>query len=370
TVSLVLIIATLTVYRQISFMHKQDLGFNSNQMLIIKAPLVRESEYGPTFNAFKETLLQRADISGISHVTEVPGRQIYWDAGGILKAGGDADQSKNYQIVGVDYEFAKLFDLEFVAGRNFLPDFPSDTNGLIFNETAVRWIGFENADSAVGQNVNYWGEIYPIIGVLKDFHQQSPKIDYEPHIYRYMPYGRGAMGAIALKINTSDIKGLIFDLNKQYDNFFPGNSFDYFFLDEYFNQQYNSEQLFGKIFILFSLLAIIITSLGIFGLSLYSTSQRTKEIGIRKVMGASTTNILKMLISDSIKLIIIANLIAWPIAFYAMNRWLEGFANRTNIGIWTFVISGLIIILTTILTVSYQSYRAASANPVNSIQQE
>jgi len=141
-------------------------------------------------------------------------------------------------------------------------------------------------------------------------------------------------------------------------------------LDSYYDEQYKSEQLFGNIFTLFSTLAILITSLGIFGLSLYSASQRTKEIGIRKVMGASTSNILKMLITDSVKLIIIANLIAWPIAYYGISRWLEGFANRTDIGVWVFALSGLIIITTTILTISYQSYRSASANPVNSIQQE
>jgi len=138
-----------------------------------------------------------------------------------------------------------------VAGRNISLEFPSDTNGLIFNETAVKWIGFENADSAVGQQVSYWGNIHTIIGVLKDYHQQSLKEEFEPHIYRYMPYGRGSMGAITLKVNSSDISRLIMEIKGQYDTFFPGNPFDYFFLDDYYNQQYKSDEQFGKVFGLF-----------------------------------------------------------------------------------------------------------------------
>jgi putative ABC transport system permease protein len=369
-VGLFLIIATLTVYRQLSFMRGQELGFDMNQTLVVRAPRVRDEKYISKSEAFRETLLKRKDIEKLCHVTEVPGRQVYWDAGGIFKAGEDANQRKNYQIVGTDYDFADVFGLEFVAGRNFSRDFPADSIALILNETAVRSLGFANPDSAVVGQVNYWGEIYPVVGVLKDYHQQSLKEAFEPHIFRLMPNGRGARGMIAMKVNSSDIGTTVEQVKQLYDEFYPGNPFDYFFLDEYYNQQYQADELFGKVYSLFSFLAIFVTALGIYGLSAYSITQMTREIGIRKVLGASITSIVKMLTREFVLLAVIANAIAWPIAWYAMSRWLERFAWRTEIGIAVFMAAGLLIIGIALLTVSYQVIRAARANPVNAIQHE
>ena len=370
TVGLVMIIATLTVYRQISFMRSQELGFNMDHTLVIKAPRVRDENYGSKFESFRETLLQRPDIDRISHVTEVPGRQIYWDAGGIRKAGTDVNQGKNYQIVGVDYDFADVFELEFAAGRNFSKEFPSDQGALILNETAVQYMGFENPESAVGQKVNYWDEIYPVIGVLKNYHQQSLKEAFEPHIFRFEPYGRGSMGMMAVKLKSNDVRETVAAVNRQYDEFFPGNPFNYFFLEDYFNQQYRADELFGQVYSLFSLLAVIITALGVYGLSSFSIAQHTKEIGIRKVLGASVTGIMQLLTREFIILMAVANIIAWPIAFYAMNRWLENFAFRTPIGIGIFILAGFFILSIALLTVGYKVYRAARSNPVDVLQHE
>ncbi len=370
TVGLVLIIATFIVFEQLSFMRNQKLGFSMEQTLVVKAPRVRDDTYGTKFDAFKQSLLARVDIKKISHVTEVPGRQIYWDNGGIHRAGQDAKQGKNYQIVGVDYEFADLFELEFVAGRNFSPDFPSDAGSLILNETAMRFMGFESPDSAIGQQVDYWGQIFPIIGVLKDYHQQSLKEAFEPHLFRFIPYGRGPMGMIAMKVNVEDVQETISAVKKKYNEFFPGNSFDYFFLDDYYNQQYQSDELFGKVYGLFSMLAIFVIALGIYGLSAFSVTQRTKEIGIRKVLGASVSRILGMLTREFALLVLIANVIAWPVAYYAMKGWLDAFAFRTSIGLVTFVLAGLSILLIAGLTVSYQVISAALANPVDAIKYE
>ena len=290
-VSIILLTTTLTVFQQISFMKNKDLGFNMEQSMVFRAPRVRDKTYPSKFDSFKETLTQRADIEKICHVTEVPGRQIYWDNGGIMKAGEDINQGKNYQIVGIDYDFADLFDLKFVAGRNFSKEFPADKDGLIFNETAVQWMGFKDAESAVGQQVDYWGKIYTIVGVLKDYHQQSLKEAFEPHIFRFLPYGRDIRGMIAVKMNVKKVKETVDAVNQNYNKFFPGNPFNYFFLDDYYNQQYKSDLQFGRVFSLFSTLAIFITALGIFGLSSFSAIQRTKEIGIRKVLGANISNI-------------------------------------------------------------------------------
>jgi putative ABC transport system permease protein len=369
-VGVILIIATLTVFRQVTYMQHHDLGFALDQTLVINAPLIRGEAYSSTLAAFRETILKRSDITKVCHVTEVPGRQIYWDAGGIHKAGEDTNQGKNYQIVGVDYDFADFFELELVAGRFFSRDHPSDTAALLLNETAVLYMGFESAEAAVGQQVDYWGELYPIIGVLNDYHQQSLKEAFEPHIFRYMPEGRGTMGAIVVKVNSDDAPETVAALKAQYDNFWPGNSFDHFFLDDYFNQQYADEKLFGRVYALFSILAIIIVALGIFGLSSFSVTQLTRQIGIRKVLGASANGIVGLLTREFIVLIIVSNIIAWPIAWYAMSRWLEGFAFRTEMGLLTFAIAGVVTLIVAMLTASYQVIRAAHTNPVDTIRQE
>ncbi|HEX9972707.1 MAG TPA: FtsX-like permease family protein, partial [bacterium] len=369
-IALILTAATIAVFKQISFMRTQDLGFDMEQILVVKAPRVRDDAYGSKFDSFKQMLLQRADISKICHVTEVPGRQIYWDNGGIMKLGEDVSQSKNYQIVGIDYDFADLFDLNFVAGRNFSREFPADKDALIFNQTAVQWMGFPNAESAIGQQVDYWEKIYTIIGVFKDYHQQSPKLAFEPHIFRFLPYGRDVRGMIAIKINIKNIKEAVSAIQNMYMKFFPGNPFDYFFLDDYYNQQYQSDQKFGNVFSLFSVLAIIITALGIFGLSSFSVAQRTKEIGIRKVLGASVPNILLLLSRDVLKLLFFAFVVAIIPTSYGINKWLESFANKMNLNGWLFIVPFAAVFIVTILTISTRVIKAALANPVKSLRYE
>lgn len=370
-IALILITATITVYRQISFMHNQQLGFDKNQMLVIKAPRVREADLYPgTFRSFKETLLKNTDVQKISHVTEVPGRQLYWDAGGIQKFGDDESQGKNYQIMGVDYDFVNVFDLAFVAGRNFSKEFPTDKDALILNETAIKWMGWESPEAAIGQKVQYWDDVFTIIGVLKDYHQQSLKEAFEPTIFRFMPYGRGVRGMITVKVNTTHIRNTVQSIQDKYDAFFPGNPFDYFFLDDYFDQQYKGDELFGKVFALFASLAIFITALGIFGLSSFTTVQRTKEIGIRKVIGASVQQIIILLTKDLVKLVLLATLLAGPIAWYLMNHWLENFATRIEMRWWMLALAGGLALGIALLTVIWQAMRAATANPVEALRYE
>lgn len=369
-VSFILITATVAVYKQISFMRDQELGFNMEQTLVFRAPRVRDKTYPSEFDSFKETLLQRADVEKICHVTEVPGRQIYWDAGAIMKLGEDVSKSKNYQIVGIDFDFADLFDLKFVAGRNFSIEFPADKDALIFNETAVQWMGFKDAESAIGQQVDYWGKIYTIVGVLKDYHQQSLKKAFEPHIFRFLPYGRDVRGMIAVKMNIKEIKETVDAVKQKYDKFFPGNPFDHFFLDDYYNQQYKSDQQFGRVFSLFSALAIIITALGIFGLSSFSVTQRIKEIGIRKVLGANVSKILLLLSWDFLILILVAFVISLLPAIFGVNKWLESFANRVSLNGWLFVLPFTIVFIITILTICTHVIKAALANPVESLRYE
>lgn len=368
--ALVLISGTFAVYRQISFMKNQYLGFDKDQILVVKAPRVRDTAYSHKFETFRIQLLTNPNIKKMCYVTEVPGSQVLWDAGGIRRAGDTTTRGKNYQIVGVNVDFVDVFNLELVAGRNFSREFPADQMGLMVNETAAKWLGFQNPRDAVGQRIDYWDEIYTVVGVLKDYHQQSLKVAFEPHIFRLMPYGRDVRGNFAIKLDLKDITGTISWIQERYDQFFPGNPFDYLFLDEYFNRQYKEDEIFGKVFGIFTFLAVMITALGIFGLSSFIVVQRTKEIGIRKVLGASVTKILTLLVRDFFVLVGIAVGIALPISFLMINRWLEGFAYRMALNVGLFAFPVLIIGVITMATISTHVIRMALANPVDSIRCE
>jgi putative ABC transport system permease protein len=368
--ALLLITGTLALSRQIDFMKNQNLGFSIDQILVIKAPRIRDESFGEKIVTFKNTLLKNSNINKFCVVTEVPGRQIYWDNGGIMRAGEDISKSKNYQIVGIDYDFIDVFDIQMLVGRNFSKEFVADKEALLFNETATAWMGFENSKAAVGQKVNYWGNIYTIIGVIKDYHQQSLKETFEPHIYRLMPQGRGTMALFALKINAENTREILHQIKRQYNDFFPGNPFDYFFLDEYFNRQYKSDELLQRIFGLFSSLALFITALGILGLTAFMTTQRTKEIGIRKVVGAGVKQILLLLSKDFLKLIIISFIIALPFLLWGVNEWLNSFAKRMEISSMLFLIPLLLVILVTLITIATHVIRAAFANPVDALRYE
>ena len=368
--ALVLIVGTLTVYRQIDFMKSQDLGFDKNHILVIKAPRVRDEAFREKFTTFKEELLKQSNINGFCVVTEVPGRQIFWDNGGIFKYGEDISKGKNYQIVGIDYDFVNLFDLKFTAGRNFSKEFPADKDALIFNETAVQWMGFTDPEAAVGQKVNYWEKIYTIIGVLKDYHQQSLKAAFEPHIYRLLPYGRGIRGHFAVKINPQNVRETVRLIQNQFEQFFPGNPTEFFFLDDYYNQQYKEDELFGKVFSIFSFLAIFVTCLGILGLSSFMAIQRTKEIGIRKVLGAGVSTIIFLLTRDFLGLLLLSFFISLPLSIWGIIQWLSGFAHRMSLDGWLFVLPLLTVSVIMVLTIGSHIARAALANPIDSIKYE
>lgn len=368
--ALILIVSMSVVTGQLHFMRNQNPGFQKDQILALKSPRVRPDNTEEVFKQFKETVRTLPGVQKICHVTETPGRQIYWDAGGIKREGEPDSQGKNYQIVGIDYDFVDVFGLKFAAGRNFSENFPSDTKGLILNETAVRWMGFDSPESALNQRVDYWGEIFTIVGVLKDFHQQSFKEAFEPHLYRFMPSGRGSRGQFAVQVSGAQMNQTIQQIQQIYADFFHGNPFDYFFLDEYYQQQYRADELFGRVIGLFTILTLFITSLGLFGLSTFSVAQRTREIGIRKTLGASIAGLLLLLVKEYLKWILIALAVAWPVSWFVMHRWLENFAFHIPVGIGSFLFSLILTVLVSMLTVGYQTVRAALANPVESLRYE
>jgi putative ABC transport system permease protein len=368
TMALCLATATLAVFMQIYFMKSQNLAFSIEQVFVVRAPRVREANFKSSLHTFKAEILKNPGISHMSVVTEVPGNQIYWDAGGIHPVG--SDESKNYQIVGIDYDFVDLFRTPLIAGRNFSTAFPSDSTALILNETAVKWMGFPHADSAIGQQVNYWDIIYTIIGVMKDYHQQSPKAAFEPHIYRLLPFGRGVRGMFAFKLNSQDPKTEVNFIQHSYDRFFPGNPYEYFFLDDYFDKQYKADLLVGKVFGLFSILAVFVTALGIYGLFSFLMLQRTKEICIRNIMGAGTIRILLLFSREFLSLILIAFLVSAAVCYTGINLWLNSYAIKMPVTIWIFILPFLLVILIAGLTIWSQVFKVARTNPADTLRYE
>ncbi len=368
--ALILMTATFSVFKQIAFMKSQSLGISIDNILAVRAPRIRDdASIRMRMESFKEELIKNPSIAKVSVVTEIPGRQIYWDAGGIMPAG--SQDGKNYYIIGIDYDFMDLFEVKLIAGRNFSKDFVTDEKqALIFNEKAVQWMGFTDAESAIGQRVNYWGNIYSIIGVFKDYHQQSPKLDFEQNIYRLMPTGRDVRGIISIKMQDKNISKAITEVEKTYAGFFPGNPFEYVFVEDYYGEQYKSDQMFGTVFGIFAILAIFITAMGILGLTSFMIEQRTREISMRNVLGANLSSILLLFGKEFFYLILISFIIAAPFSYWALSTWLESFNMRIEIGASLFMIPLVITLLITVSTIWTLVFYASKRNPVETLKYE
>jgi putative ABC transport system permease protein len=366
--AIILITATITVFSQIGHLKKQNLGISIDKIVAVRVPSFRDDNFMSKLLTFKNELLKQSNIENFCFVSEVPGRQIFWDAGGIKPAG--TNESKNYQIVGIDYDFAHVFEVEFVAGRNFSREFGTDTSALIFNETAVKWMGFESAEAAINQKVDYWGTIFHIVGVMKNYRQQSAKVNFEPHIYRLLPEGHRNRGFFAIKINDKNSQEALQIIQKKYENYFPGNPFDYFFIEEYYEQQYKSDNLLGSVFTGFSILAIIITTLGLLGLTSFMVMQKLKDISIRKVLGANAFTITSMYVIDFLKLIGISFLISLPISYFFLNKWLENYAERIQLQFWIFILPLIIAIVIACITVISMVLKASRLNPIDNLKYE
>jgi putative ABC transport system permease protein len=368
TASLFLLIGTLTVYQQIKYMRKQSLGIDIDQTLVVRPPtVITDSIYIQSLSALKEALNQQTSVKGITVSTSIPGESVGWNAGAIKLVGTDESTQKQYRIIGMDYDYMKLYGIKLIAGRGFSKDFGSDEHSVVFNEKGFEQLGLDKPVDAIGKKIDFWGQQYTIIGVTENFHQQSLRETFEPLIFRLIPDIRGYM---SVKTPASKASQTIALVKNNWDKFFPGNTFDYFFLDDHFDEQYRADQRFGQVFGLFTSLAILVACLGLFGLASFTTLQRTKEIGIRKVLGASVTGILKLLYQEFAILLVISFAIAVPLAWLTVSSWLQGYPFRIGIQ-WTyFMIPFAAILVIALLTVSFQSVRAAIANPVKSLRTE
>lgn len=362
-----LIIGTYTVYEQISFMRNQDLGIDIDQTLVINGPSVLDSTYQEKLSAFQEVMKTNANVQNVVVSTGVPGRGVNWNAGGIKKQGEPDTEGKQYRVIGIGYDFVETFGMEVIAGRSFDRSFGDEGSKILFSRSAAKQLGFNNPEEALNTNVDFWGEVYTVIGVTEDYHQTSLKEDFDQLIFRMIP---DASGFYSIKYNAANTQEVVQLAEERWSQFFPGNPFEYFFLDDRFSEQYKADQRFGNVFTIFSGLAIFVACLGLFGLAAFMTAKRTKEIGIRKVLGASISSILQLLSTDFMKLIMVSVLLAIPIAYYGMSQWLSGFAFRIDLYWYIFAVPALLVLLIALFTVSFQTLRAAKSNPVESLRYE
>lgn len=366
--SVFLIAGTLTVYQQIMYMQSQDLGVSIDQTLVIEAPsVVDDSVYADRVQAFKNALLSKASVKTATASTAVPGNKPDWNAGGIRLIHQEDSEGNQYRVIGIDYDFVDAFKLEIVEGRNFSREFGTDESTVLFNESAVKLMGFETPEDALNQEIFFWGDTFKIVGVLKDYHQESLKANFDPLVFRLIPASRSYY---SLKVETADLHETMSFVQETWNSYFPGNPFEYFFLNDHFNKQYQADLQFGKVFGFFAILAIFVACLGLFGLSSFTATQRTKEIGIRKVLGASVSGIVTLLSRDFIKLIFIASLIALPIAYLVMQKWLQNYSFKISISWWLLFVPVIAVLLIAVITVSFQTFKAAVVNPVKSLRYE
>lgn len=364
--SVILIIGTITVYRQLRYMQEQDLGFSVAQKLIVRGAGVRDSTYETKATAFKEELVRANLAEKATGSAYVPGIEILWTNGARRLDRTDATNNILYNTA-YDYDFVDAYGIKLAAGRNFSRSFGEDRKGTMLNETAVKLLGFDSPAEAIGRKIRC-GDTLTVVGVVKDYHQQGLQKGHWPMLIRLRP---DIANFFSLQLRSADgLDNQLAGIRAKYAQFFPGNPFDYFFLDSFFNEQYKAEQQFGRVCTLFAGLAIFIACLGLFALATFMAKQRTKEIGIRKVLGASIPNLVGLLSKDFLKLVVLAIVIASPIAWWAMNRWLSDFAYHIAVPWWAFGLAGIASLLIAFLTVSFQSVRAALMNPVKSLRTE
>ncbi|MEO6719471.1 MAG: ABC transporter permease [Ferruginibacter sp.] len=371
-ITVALIIGSVVVYKQIKYMNEQELGMNINQVIVVKAP--RLSDFDSAFmakeNSFKNELRQIANIKGATTSNRIAGDEM-GRAFNVHRSDDNSGKTYTMRNMGADFDFVNVYGIKILAGRNLsISDYNADYNKLhniLINVSAVKLLGFSSNEQAIGKSVTMFNKKWDVIGIINDYHQKSLRYPLEPIIVQ--PF-YSTNNPFSIKINPANLATTVKAIKEKYAAFFPGNLFDYYFLDEKFNAQYKTDQLFGKAFSIFSGFAIFIASLGLLGLSLFTTAQRTKEIGVRKVLGASVTNIVLLLSNDFIRLVIIGFVIASPLAYYIMHEWLQDFAYRINIEWWVFAIAGFLAFTIAILTISFQAIKAAVANPVKSLRTE
>ena len=367
--SIVLIIGTLVVNKQLNFVRNINLGYDKDHVIALR---IRNEETQKKHEALRNVLLTNPNILSVSASSSLPLGQNSFSAHHI--AGQPMNEMIMLHVQYVDEHFINTYKMEIVKGRNFSKDYPTDPQeAIIINEATAKKLGWQ--DDPLGKEIEALMSMtemkkYRIIGVVKDYHFQSLHEEIQPLVlYNASPYG-GDYYRISMRArpeNIQDTIGFLSSTWKEFDSQYP---LEFVFLDDQYDALYRAEERLGKLFGYFTALAILIGCLGLFGLSAYSAEQRTKEIGIRKVLGATTSNVTMLLVREFTKWVLVAVLIAWPVGYFIMNTWLQNFAYRIGLSMDTFILSALLAFVIAILTVAYQAVKAAVANPIESLKYE
>jgi len=366
TASILLIIGTIVIYKQLNYIQTKNLGFKKDQVFIVNEAYALKNNS----DAFKNEMLKIPGVVSGTFSGYLPVPSSRSDNTFSKVPSFDSKNGFNMQNWRIDYDYFKTLGMEIVKGRNFSKDFGADSNGIIINESTAKLIGY---DDPIGQKLYTIRDnsdnsfiTYDIIGVVRNFHFESLRQNISPVSFIL---GR-SRGFASFKINTSNIHEIVKQAENKWKTLAPGMPFSHQFLDESFDEMYRNEQRVGKIALIFAVLAVFIACLGLFGLSTFIAEQRTKEIGIRKVLGASVQGIVRLLSKNFLILVLVSFIIAAPLAWYFMNSWLQDFAFRVDIGWWVFALAALIAVVIALTTVSFQAIRAALSNPVKSLRSE
>jgi putative ABC transport system permease protein len=366
TVSIVLIVGTFIVNRQLRYIQNKNLGFNKDQVVVVE----KTDDLGNQIQAFRQELLKSARVDNATNTGSLIGQGFGNSA--FKVAGETGEETHLLWTYFTDPHFVNTYQIEMAAGRYFQEGRQADQQAVVINESAARKIGLDNP---VGKQIVAYGptkeqeQALTIIGVMKDFHFESLHNQIRPLIVLlYGPNNRGRY--VSVRINSEGIRETMAYLENTWRRFAGNQAFEYEFFDDHFAKIYKAEEQTGQIFFAFSLLAIIIASLGLFGLAAFIAEQRTKEIGIRKVLGATESKIIYLLSKQFTKWVVLSNLIAWPIAYYFMHKWLQRFAFRPGISIWSFLLASVVVLIIALFTVSYQTIKAARSDPVELLRYE
>jgi putative ABC transport system permease protein len=371
-ISIILIISTILIYTQLSYMKNKNLGINTEQLLVIHGPEIgKDSTFKNRRTAFWNELSQQSFVKDYCNTGSVPGNNYNFATSGFTQPNSKkGDELKTYSFAIIGDRFLKAYEIGLVAGRNFTTAECAvewdDNSKVLMNERAIKQLGFENAQQAINTKVQWDERALEVIGVVKDYHHTGLQNAIDPIIF----YPQNNNSFFTVKLTADKMQDKIAVLEKMYKQSFEGNPFEYFFVDENYSKSYLAEKQYGDMFSTAAIWAIFIACLGLFGLTTFTVESRIKEIGVRKVLGASVQGIVTLLSKDFLLLVFIAFLIASPLAWYAMHRWLQDFAYRINIGWWVFALAGFITLIIALSTVFFQALKAAVTNPVKSLKSE
>ena len=369
TISIVLIIATIIVFQQLRYMQETSLGYDKEHLIT----LPYYNSVNTQYDAFRNDLLRNSNIKDVARSSRIPTGRLL-DAMGASTMVGDSmtPVTANIKFVAADYDFIPTYGVHVVAGRNFSRAYGRDTSNFVLNEAAVKAIGWKSPQDAIGKDFKYASLRGQVIGVIGDFHFESLRHEIVP-IVLVNPATTPTdsyFNNLSVKVSGKNIPAALASIEQAWRRYLPDMPYEYTFLDEKFDKLYEAEQRQGTIFTIFACIAIFVACLGLFGLSAFEITQRIKEIGVRKVLGANVSSIVALLSKEFLKLVVVASIIAFLVAWYVMTRWLQDFAYRINIHWWVFILSAMLALFVALATVSYQAIKAALANPVKSLRTE